>query len=129
MGRDNNNAGIHLVPKGYNGRTDVIDRFDGYGAMIAEHNRNKKEDIESFLSDIELCNFIEIVDKRGERKYCLCGGVLKYEEKLIIRFHHNKNMTFVNMPGKKCIDCERKLVVRKELCEILIEAKAKLKTV
>lgn len=125
MGKDNNNAGIHLVPKGYNGKTDIVDVFDKYGTMIAE-NRNKKEDIESILSDVELCNFIEIVDKRGERNKCLCGGVLSYDEKLMIRFHHNKNMVYLKMAGKQCKDCERKLVVRNELCENLIEAKTKL---
>ena len=129
MGRDNNNAGIHLVPKGYNGRTDMVDTFDRYGAMIAENRRSKKEDIESLLSDIELCNFIDIVNKRGERKKCLCGGALKYEEKLMIRFHHNRNMVYFEMTGKQCKDCERKLVVRNELCEKLIEAKSKLQTV
>ena len=126
MGRDNNNAGLHLVPRGYNGRTDIVDTFDRYGAMIVENNRSKKQDIESLLLDVELCNFIEIVDKRGEKKNCLCGGMLKYDEKLMIRFHHKKNMVFLRMAGKQCKECERKLVVRKELCETLIEAKSKL---
>ena len=72
MGRDNHNAGIYLVPRGYRGGTDFVDTFDRYGAIIAENNLKKKANAikvsgvgnsESLLADVELCNFIAFFQK------------------------------------------------------------------
>lgn len=38
MGYNQNHAGIHWVPRGYNGGFDSFQPYDKYGAMIAEAN-------------------------------------------------------------------------------------------
>lgn len=42
MGYNQNNAGIHLVPRGYKGSFDSFQPYDRYGAIIAENNLNKE---------------------------------------------------------------------------------------
>ena len=36
MGYNQNNAGIHMIPRNYRGRTDVIDYHDKYATIMAE---------------------------------------------------------------------------------------------
>ena len=42
MGYNQNNAGIHLVPRGYKGSFDSFQPYDRYGAIIAENNLSKE---------------------------------------------------------------------------------------
>ena len=115
MGYNQNNAGIHLVPRGYKGSFDSFQPYDRYGAIIAENNLSRENREKKILEDIKLCNFISIADKRGQVKQCVCGGKLSYKENLEIRFHKNGKMSSIHMNGKQCIDCERKLVIKGEL--------------
>ena len=59
-----------------------------------------------------MCNFINIENKKGEVKKCLCGGNLTFKDKLAIRFHKNGKMETVEITGKQCVDCDRKLVIK-----------------
>ena len=42
MGYNQNNAGIHLVPRGYKGSFDSFQPYDRYGAIIAENNLSRE---------------------------------------------------------------------------------------
>lgn len=115
MGYDQNNAGLHLIPRGYKGSPETFQPFDKYGAIIAENHMKKEYTDQKILEDVQLCNFISLADKRGQLKQCVCGGKYKYVENLLIRFHRKGKMSSVQMPGKICIDCERKMVIKSEL--------------
>ena len=93
MGYNQNNVGIHLVPRGYKGSFDSFQPYDRYGAIIAENNLSKENREKKILEDIKLCNFISIADKRGQVKQCVCGGKLSYKENLVIKFHKNGKMS------------------------------------
>lgn len=119
MGYNQNHAGIHPVPRGYRGARDTVQPYDKYAAMIVESKeRNNKSEIpEKLFKEVELCNFVMLEKKRGEIKKCLCGGRLNYKSNLIIKYRHNGVMKSVEMDGKQCVDCGRKLFVRSELME------------
>lgn len=55
--------------------------------------------------------------KRGELRQCLCGRKLNYKEKLLIRYHDKGVMRTIEMNGKQCVDCERKMFVKSEVIE------------
>lgn len=111
MGYNQNNAGMHMIPHNYRGRTDTVDCQDKYATMIAESKYTRIND-EKIIEDIELCNFIMIEQRKGEVHRCLCGGNLEFKEKIAIKFHQNEKMKTVEITGKQCVDCERKLVVK-----------------
>ena len=115
MGYDQNNAGLHLIPRGNKGSSETFQPFDKYGAIIAENHMKNKYADQKILEDVKLCNFISLADKRGQLKQCVCGGKYKYVDNLVIRFHRAGKMSSVQMPGKICIDCERKMAVKSEL--------------
>lgn len=127
MGRDNNNAGIHLLPRGYNGSTDSIDEYDKYSSIIADQldrpyrfGVNSIPPYKSVFTDIEVCNFITLWNTRGESNRCLCGCTpLKFNGKVYIKYHKNNKMENILIPAKQCPDCGRifavKSIIMKEL--------------
>ena len=120
MGYDQNNAGLHLVPRGYKGSRDSFQPYDKYAAIIAEANMKKQSKTttsEEILKEVELCNFVMFAKKRGEFKQCLCGGKLNYKDKLVVRYHDNNKMQSIEMMGKQCVDCERKMLVKSEVVD------------
>lgn len=121
MGYDQNNAGIHLVPKGYKSTRDSFQLYDKYAAIIAEANMKKKNKTspDEILKDVELCNFVMFANKRGEFKQCLCGGKLNYKDKLVVKYHDKNKMQSIEMNGKQCEDCERKMFVKSEVIECI----------
>ena len=120
MNYDQNNAGIHLIPRGYKGRSDTIQPMDKYAEMIATaHMAGRKKDNKDneIIKNIENCNFIIFMSKRGQRKKCLCGGELHYKDKVVIKFRDGDIMKSIEMAGKQCVDCERKVLVKSEVLE------------
>ena len=121
MGYDQHNAGIHLIPRGYIGANDSFQLYDKYASMIAEAKIRKQSEksVEEILKDVELCNFVMFANKRGELKKCLCGGKLNYKDKLRVVYHDKNKIQSVEMMGKQCINCERKMLVKSEVLECI----------
>lgn len=119
MGYNQNYAGIHPVPHNYKGRTDIVDTYDKYGAMLAEHNIKYDDKRKSFIEDIQLYNSVVIIKKKGSIKSCTCGGKLNYREDIKICYQSDEKMRTVQIVGKKCIDCGFKIVLEEELLQKL----------
>ena len=64
------------------------------------------------IEDIKICNFCEIINDKGKKKKCLCGGIYTYKEGITVKYHRNGKMQEVYVTGKICKDCGRKLIVR-----------------
>ena len=126
MGYNQNYAGIHLIPRGYRG-IENYQSFDKYDLMIAEaqekkyRNSNLNNSVDTIMKEVEVCNFVMIARKRGEIKRCVCGGKLKYCERLTVKFHNKGVMTSIQMTGKQCVDCDRKLIIKKEVLQQVSE--------
>ena len=73
------------------------------------------------IADIKLCNFIEIWNKRGERKNCLCGGLLQYSDAVVVKYHQKGKMIQAVVSGKECPDCERKFVIKELILKAISE--------
>ena len=126
MGRDNHNAGIHMIPWNQAGRNDSVDAFDRHTSIIAE--QRMKENVvnkRSIISDVTLCNFVFLEPKRGEKKRCLCGGTLKYKNDLRVKFHNGNGLVSILLTGKQCEDCERKVFVENEVVDKILEVKSR----
>ena len=117
MGKDNNNAGIHAIPKGYRGPSEA-DEYDKYAEMIAESDRHSILE-DKIISDVRDCNFIILWDKKGKYNECKCKcAKLKFSE-LEIKYHKTFNtLGTVYVSGKTCPACGRMYVVR----DLVIEA-------
>lgn len=117
MGRDNNNAGIHIIPRGYQGVGDT-DEYDKYAKIIAESKGGSLLD-SKIIEDINACNFITIWDKKGKYNECKCRcSKLKFADNTI-KYHKTfDSLGSVVVPGKVCPECGRMYVVR----ELVLEA-------
>ena len=62
MSIDQNNAGIHLIPK--QSKKEFINYTGKYPEIIAETNSNNDAKI---IEDIKICNFCEIINDKGKK--------------------------------------------------------------
>lgn len=115
MSYNQHNAGIHLVPIGYKTKYDDIEQDSKYRIMMREAEEDPEYRKRKLIKEIELCNFIFLLEKRGTRKNCLCGSKLNYKENIKIKFRCHGKMETIFVTGKQCVDCERKFVVKKEI--------------
>lgn len=126
MGREQHNAGIHLVPFGKDRSKDEMASFDKFGAIIAENNLRKKAkevkventDKDKFFENVKMCNFIMLTANKYDNSKCPCGGQFIYKENMKIKYRKNSEvMSEVYVTGKICRDCERKLVLENLLLD------------
>ncbi len=127
MGRDNNNAGIHLVPDHYKYKSDIIEKKDKYACIIAEERlKDYKSDSPSysniikkrnaFLQNVSNCNFVKIMEDKYSVISCKCGSkTIHYREDLNLKFRHNGEMVIITSKGKKCMECGRVYVLQDDL--------------
>ena len=108
-----------------------IDRFKESKKKIAEANKKHLFDDDNLLlSDIKSSNFIEIWDRKEEKKVCDCGGKLRTSSGVEVYFHSENEMVSVLMDGEKCLDCNKIFVVKdkaldciRQINEISVEIK------
>lgn len=117
------NAGMHLIPLGYKMKYDGIEQDNKYGRMMSDAEEDLEYRKRKLLKEIELCNFIYLLEKRGNRKTCLCENKLNYKQNMKIKYRYRGKMETILVTGKQCVECERKFVVKKE---ILTEIMSKL---
>mgnify|MGYP000074280632 CR=1 FL=1 len=115
MGYNQNHAGIHLLPKENKDRMNFLGEKDKYGMMLGEYKANNALKDSEILQDVKICNFVVLTNTKGEISNCLCGGKFKYIEKLPIHYHNRGKMVTIQLSGKQCIDCGRKLFVKSEI--------------
>ncbi len=118
MGRDNNNAGIHLIPNGYNGPSEN-DEYDKYAELLADFPKNSKAIDDRIIEDVTLCNFLSVWDKKGRYNECRCKcSKLTYAE-LKLKYHKTPSeLGVADVTGKICPACGRMYAVR----EIILKA-------
>lgn len=115
MGYNQNHAGIHLLPKKNKGAMKFAGEKDKYGMMLGEYKaRNALNDSE-ILQDVKICNFVVFTNTREEVLNCLCGGKFKDVEKIPVHYHNRGKMETIQLSGKQCVDCGRKLFVKSEI--------------
>ncbi len=111
MGRNNNNAGIHIIPRGYQGPSET-DEYDKYYELIADSKKGSLLD-SKIIEDINACNFITIWDKKGKYNECKCRcSKLKYADNKVKYHKSYDSLGTVVVPGKVCPACGRMYVVR-----------------
>ena len=122
MGYNQNHAGIHLLPKGSKGTMNFSGEKDKYGLLLGEYKANNTLNDSEILQDVKICNFVVLTNTRGEISTCLCGGKFKYMEKLSIHYHNRGKMKTIQLDGKQCVDCGRKLFVKSEIVKVIRNA-------
>lgn len=116
MGYNQNHAGIHPVPRGSKGTMNFSEEKNKYGMLIGEYRTKNTRSDSEILQDVKICNFVVLTNVRGEVSACLCGGRFKSLEKIPVRYHNIMGkMETVQLDGKQCVDCGRKLFVKSDI--------------
>ena len=119
MGYNQNHAGMHLLPKRNKNTMNFAGEKDKYGIMLGEYKAKSMLNDSEILQDVKICNFVVLTNTREKVSTCLCGGKFINKEKLPIHYHNRGKMETLQLDGKQCIDCGRKLFVKAEIIKII----------
>ena len=112
------------IPQKVEKKKVVADRFKvNRGKILKAYREHLLDDDSLVLSDIEKNNFVEMWNKKGEKKVCDCGGKLIFSPEIEVYFHAGKELVFALIDGKKCLECNRLFIVK----SIAIESIRKIK--
>ncbi len=124
MGRDNNNAGIHMLywPK----HKDEHDDFEDDYVYINTSKRYNTLEYQKRMDEAILNSVMRyggkhtfLCDCYGQYKRCSCGGVLKYRENLYVHYGFEGGFGFRGVPGLKCENCKNVYFVKGDILPLL----------
>ena len=117
MGRDNHNAGLHLVPQNYRTSFDSKEEWDKYAEILSTQNKQSIMVTPPFYGDTRMTQIIRknnvvIWERKGQESACDCGTKLKYSDNLDLKWSEMGKEKGITITGKFCPSCNKKYVVR-----------------
>ena len=119
MGRDNNNAGMHLIRKGGNGFDDWQDVEAGRALYFDDTRPQVTNQVDNDIvrNVMENNSNVVLCESFGQYKECECGGKLKYKSDIYINYFKGNEIDFDYFEGLICLKCDRKYLIKQWLLD------------